>query len=308
MEFKNTSHGIDPSAIQFLKLPDEYDKAIEQTAFDIDHVLDQQGTPGHLSDKINLHRQAGLEHLSVRNGFEIFNPRKYKWPEYLFIPKDANARDYWIGDAPGNHRYGLAWTTPADSANTASAATGNLFAFSQLLNEKPATTQSSTAAIGVFYEPSITLGVVNFQPALNLTATFRTALEYFPALSAGGVQIYAEIVLTCWQQIPGPNPFDLIGSKSFAVATSGRRDQSWGTQLQQFSKSFDGPELSAPFVVERGRSYLFAVTGRITVTSNLISSHGEPLPVFSSTQLKVWGSLNCLIHQINIFTKRIDIQ
>jgi hypothetical protein len=307
MQIENTSYDIDYAAIHSLKLPDEYDTAIEQTAIDIDHVLDQKDTRVHLSDKIDLHRHAGIAYLKGNYPFEVFNPDKYKWPQYLFIPKDANATDYWIGAAPGNQRYALAWTTPAGSANTASAETGNLFAFSQLLNERPAATQSSTAAVGVFYEPSFTLGVVDFQPAVNFTAAFRTALEYFPALSAGGVQIYAELVLTCWQQIPGPNPFDLIGSKSFAVATSGRRDQSSGKELQQFQKSFDGPDLSAPFVVQRGRKYLFAATARITVVSNLISSHGEPLPVFNSTQLKVWGSLTCVIPQISIFTKRVDI-
>ena len=216
---------------------------------------------------------------------DTFNPAKFRWPEYLFIPSGADSHDYWITSPPDNHRYALAWKTPIDGPNTASVETGNLFVFSQLHNEAPADTQSSTAAIGVFYEPSMTLGMVDFQPAVHFKAEFHTALEYFRALSAGGVQIYAELLLACWQKIPGPQEFDLIGSKHFDIATSGRRDHTFGRELQQFENSLDGPALSAPFVVEQGRKYLFALTGRVTIASNLISSDGKPFPVFSSSQL-----------------------
>ncbi|SDE23797.1 hypothetical protein SAMN05421636_10466 [Pricia antarctica] len=307
MEIKTTEQGVDTEAMTSLELRLTYDKDLAITATNIDRVLDQNGKFGQLYETINLHRQAGLESLFKRRFSDTFNPAKFRWPEYLFIPTAANGHDYWISSPPDNHRYALAWKSPNDGPNTASVETGNLFVFGQLHNEGPTDTQSSTAAIGVFYEPSMTLGVVDFQPSVHFKAEFRTALEYFPALSAGGVHIYAELLLACWQKIPGPQEFDLIGVKHFDVATSGRRDQSFGPELQQIEKSLDGPELSAPFVVERGRKYLFAVTGRITVASNLISSDGKPLPVFSSSQLKVWGSLNCLVPQMNIYTKRVDI-
>ncbi len=307
MEIKDPEYGADALASASLELRPKYDKNLALTATNIDRVLDQNGKFGQLSDTIDLHRQAGLASLIKRRFSDTFNPAKFRWPEYLFIPTEANARDYWITSPPDNHRYALAWKSPKEGPNTASLETGNLFVFGQLHNEAPTDTQSSTAAIGVLYEPSMTLGVVDFQPVVHFNAEFRTALEYYPALSAGAVHIYAELLLACWQKIPGPQEFDFIGSKHFDVATSGRRDQSFGPELQQFEKSLDGPELSAPFVVERGRKYLFAVTGRITVASNLISSDGKPLPVFSSSQLKVWGSLNCLIPQMNIYTKRVDI-
>ena len=307
MEVLNPVYEVDASALTALELRPKHDKEVAQTATNIDQVLDQGKTFGQLSETIDLHRQAGLASLFKHHASEVFNPDKFRWPESLFIPTGANARDYWITAAPDDHRYALAWKSPTDSANTASAETGNLFAFAQLYNEAPDATQSTAAAIGVFYEPSMTLGVVDFQPLVHFKAAFRTALEYFPSLSAGGVQTYAELLLACWQKIPGPQEFDLIGSKHFDIATSGRRDQSFGTELQQFDKTLDGAELSASFVVERGRQYLFAVTGRITIASNLISSDGKPLPVFNSSQLKVWGSLNCLIPQMNIYTKRVDI-
>lgn len=307
MEIKDSEYGSDVQSLTSLELRPKYDKDLALTATNIDHVLDQNIKAGKLSDAIDLHRQAGLASIYKQPFSDIFNPVKFRWPEYLFIPTEANAHDYWITSPPDNHRYALGWKSPIEGPNTASIETGNLFVFAQLQNEVPTDTQSSSAAIGVFYEPTMTLGVVDFQPAVHFKAEFRTALEYYPALSAGGVQIYAELLLACWQKIPGPQEFDLIGSKHFDVATSGRRDQTFGRELQQFEKSLDGPELSAPFVVERGRKYLFGVTGRITIASNLVSSNGKPLPVFNSSQLKVWGSLNCLVPQMNVITKRVDI-
>ena len=58
MQVENTSYDIDYAALHSLKLPDEYDTAIEQTAMDLDQVLDQKGTSIHFSDKIDLHRHA----------------------------------------------------------------------------------------------------------------------------------------------------------------------------------------------------------------------------------------------------------
>lgn len=307
MEIKDPEYVVDAKALTSLELRPKYDKDLALTATNIDRVLDQNVKFGQLSDTIDLHRQAGLASLFKNKFSDTFNPAKYRWPENLFIPTGANALDYWITSPPDNHRYALAWKSPIDGPNTASIETGNLYVFGQLRNEAPADTQSSSAAIGVFYEPSMTLGVVDFQPEVHFTADFRTALEYFPALSAGGVQIYAELLLACWEKIPESGGFELVDSKHFDVATSGWHDQSFGRELQQSKKSFDGPELSALFKVERGRKYLFAVTGRITIASSLVSSDGKPLPVFNSTQLKVWGSLNCLIPQMNIYTKRVDI-
>ncbi len=307
MEIKDPEYVVDAKALTSLELRSKYDKDLALTATNIDRVLDENVNFGQLSDTIDLHRQAGLARLFKNRFSDTFNPAKYRWPENLFIPTKANALDYWITPPPDNHRYALAWKSPIDGPNTTSVETGNLFAFSQLLNEAPDDTQSSSAAIGLFYEPSMTLGVVDFQPAIHYKADFRTDLGYFPSLSAGGVQIYAELLLACWEKIPGSGGFDFIDSKHFDVATSGWHDQSFGRQLQQFEKSLDGPELSAPFVVERGRKYLFGVTARITITSSLVSSDGKPLPIFNSTQLKVWGSLNCFIPQMNIYTKRVDI-
>lgn len=299
--------GITPEAIKSLRLPAAFDEAADKTALDIDAFLKQDERPvGTLDAKVAAHREVTLTHLLTLHGKQTFDPNWFRWPPSLYIPISANASDYWISPAPDDHRYGLDWTAPATAtANKASRLDGTLFSFSQLHNESANSAQSSESGVGVFYQPPMTLGVIDLQAHVDCMGTLRTFLEFFPELAAGYVEVKAHLLLAAWQQIPGG--FDLLGFKQFDVATSGRRDQSFGPELHAFQSSFDGPSLSAPFVVQRGRTYLLGVVGRISVTSTLTSNTGGPLPPISNTMLRVWGAMNCVVPQIDVLTKRVDI-
>ncbi|MFN7678065.1 MAG: hypothetical protein ACK5QW_05640, partial [Cyanobacteriota bacterium] len=214
---------------------------------------------------------------------------------------------YWpLIPAPNDHRYGIEWTSPSNAtANRASRQDGSLSSFIQLLNENAQSSQSSESGVGVFYNPPMSLGVIDLQPSVDCTGTLRTFLEFYSKLAAGYVEVKAQLLLAAWQQIPGG--FDLLAFKQFDVATSGRRGQSYGPEYQQFQRSFDGPNLSAPFVVQGGRTYLLGVVNRMTVISTLTSNTGQLLPPISNTLLRVWGSMNCIVPQINVLTRRVDI-
>lgn len=311
MEYDNFADGITPEAIESLRLPAAFDEAAHETAMDIDAFLKQDEKPAAtLNAKVGAHREVTLSHLLTLHGahiFDRFDPNRFRWPSFLYIPKGAKSLDYWIGSpAPDNHRYAIEWTNPASAtANRASRQDGTLYSFSQLHNESANTTQSSESGIGVFYEPPMTLGVIDLQPQVDCSGSLRTFLEFFPQLAAGSVEVKAQLLLAAWQPIPGG--FDLIGFKQFEVATSGRRDQSFGPELQHFQRSFDGPSLSAPFVVQSGRTYLLGVVSRIIVTSTLTDNTGKPLPNLSSALLRVWGDMSCVVPQIVVLTKRVDI-
>lgn len=294
-----------------LRLPAAAADAADETAMDIDILLGQDETPSAtLDEKLTAHRRSALSHLltfTKQHALEVdIDVARFTWPSSLFIPAGANARDYWITPAPDDHRYGLEWTAPASAvANKASRQDGTLFSFSQLRNEAANAGQSSESGVGVFYDPPMTLGVIDLQPHVDCSGTLRTFLEFFPELAAGHVEVKAHLLLAAWQSIPGG--FDLLGWKQFDVATSGRRDQSFGPEEQHYQRSFAGQSLSAPFVVQRGRTYLLGVVGRISVLSSLTSNTSRPLPPVSNQLLRVWGSLNCVVPQIDVLTQRVDI-
>lgn len=298
--------GMTSETLESLRLPAAFNEAAHATALEIDAFLQQDERPVTLlHDKVTAHREALLSHLVRLRGSLTFDPSLFRWPPHLYIPKGANAMDYWIAPVPDDHRYGLEWTSPATAtANSASRQDGSLYSFSQLLNERPQSAQSSESGVGVFYDPPMSLGVIDLQPRVDCSGTLRTFLEFFPVLAAGYVEVKAHLLLAAWQQIPGG--FDLLGFKQFDVAAT-RRDQSTGPEENHFQRSFDGPSLSAPFVVQRGRRYLLGVVGRISVTSTLTSNTGGPLPALGSTVLRVWGDMGCVVSQIDVLTKRVDI-
>ncbi|KAF0191074.1 MAG: hypothetical protein FD165_2149 [Gammaproteobacteria bacterium] len=307
MEYDNFVDGITPKAMDSLRLPLAFDEAAHATALDIDAFLKQDERPAAALDaKVAAYRDVTLTHLLSHHGKQSFDTNLFRWPPSLYIPKSAKASDYWISPAPDDHRYGLDWTSPASAtANRASRNDGTLFSFSQLDNQNARSAQSSESGLGIFYQPPMTLGVIDFQPHVDCSGTLRTLLEFFPELAAGYVEVKAQLLLAAWQQIPGG--FDLLGFRQFDVASSGRRDQTFGPELRPFMTSFSGPSLSAPFVVQRGRTYLLGVVNRVSVISTLTSNTGKPLPAISNTLLRVWGSMNCVVPQIDVVTKRIDI-
>ncbi len=307
MEHDDSVDGISRRVMESLRLPAAFDETASETAMEIDAFLKKDERPAATWDaKVTAHREATQSHLLTLHGKQIFDPSRFRWPAFLYIPKSADASHYWISPAPDDHRYALDWTSPPTAtANRASREDGSLFSFSQLVNEKSGSAQSSESGVGIFYQPTMTLGVVDLQPQVDCSGTLRTFLEFFPELAAGYVEIKAYLLLAAWQQIPGG--FDLLGFKQFEVATSGRRDQSFRPELHQFQSSFDGPSLSAPFVVQLGRTYLLGVVGRISVTSTLTSNTGGPLSPISNTMLRVWGAINCMVPQIDVLTRRVDI-
>lgn len=309
MNYDDSVNDITPEILESLRLPGTFDEASHQTALDIDVYLKEDTRSfDELDARVAAHRDATLSHLWTLRPKTIFdlNIDWFRWPPSLYIPKDAKASHYWIGPAPDDHRYGLAWTAPASAtANKASYLDGTLFSFSQLDPARARDAQSSESGLGIFYQPTMTLGVIDLQPQVDCKGTLRTFLEFFPKEAAGFVEVKAELLLAAWQQIPGG--FDLLGFKQFDVATSGRRDQTFGPELHDFQRSFDETTLSAPFLVQRGRTYLLGVVSRISITSTLTDNQGRPLPPISNTEFRVWGSMNSIVPQISVVTKQVHI-
>jgi hypothetical protein len=308
MEHGNPDHPISPNALESLQIPQAFSLGVHQTAVELDHLLAKDtASADAIHARVAEHREATQSHLFTLKAGAVFHPDRFAWPSFLFIPKGANSRDYWpFANAPDDHRYAIDWTVPRSATNNhASRDDGTLFSFAQLHNETVRLTQSSSSAVGVFYTPLMTLGTVDLQASVACAGTWRTQLEFFSQLAAGFVEVTADLVLAAWQVIPGG--FDLIGFKSFLVAGSGHRDQSHGPELKPFQRTFDGSNLSARFVVERGRRYLFAVMDRITVTSTLINTSGGSLPGVGDPRLLVWGSMNSVVSEIDVLTNRVDI-
>ncbi len=72
---------------------------------EIDAFLKKDERPAATWDaKVTAHREATQSHLLTLHGKQIFDPSRFRWPAFLYIPKSADASHYWISPAPDDHR------------------------------------------------------------------------------------------------------------------------------------------------------------------------------------------------------------
>jgi hypothetical protein len=230
------------------------------------------------------------------------------WPSSLYIPGSADWKNYWILPPPPANRYSQSWTPtpPSTGFGTSSFANGTLFDFQQIMTNEQFV--FSDTGLGVLFTPARTLSVVSFEPQVDCSGEHRWWAEFGPQfLVAGSSRVKTSLILAVWQQIPGPAGWDLLNWKLFDVADSFPNSGLGHGMVTPYQKSFTGTNLAAPFLVQSGRTYLFGVVARVSVWSSYTDSHGHPLPRISDGSFRVWGTLACVIPQIEIIEKQVHI-
>lgn len=314
------ANGISPKAVESLRLPPEFAEEANESASELDFFLKQEErSPKLLETKLTAHRDTVLSHLGRFQGKQTFDLKPpslsrlfgpaipfFRWPRSLYIPKGANSNNYSPFRAPDDHRYGLDWIIPTSATgNSASSQNGTLSCFSELPKENANKAVHTESGLGIFYRPPMTLGVIDLQPQVNCSGLFNTLVKLSPEIGGGSVEVKAQIFLAMWQQIPGG--FELLDSKVFDIATSGRRDDTFNQELQKYTKSYNDSSLSKSFSVQSSRTYLLGVVARISVIPNVFSFNGSALPVIDRSRLFAYGTLNCEIPQIRVLTRQINI-
>ncbi len=230
------------------------------------------------------------------------------WPPWLYIPGNADWKNYWILPPPAANRYSQSWTPapPSTGVGTASSGNGTLFDFQQIMTNEQFV--FSDTGLGVLFTPSRTLSVVSFEPQVDCSGEHRWWAEFGPQfLVAGSSRVKTSLILAVWQQIPGPAGWDLLNWKLFDVADSFPNSGLGHGMVTPYQKSFTGSDLSTPFLVQSGRTYLFGVVARVSVWSSYTDSRGNPLPRITDGSFRVWGTLACYIPRIGIIEKQVHI-
>lgn len=296
---------------QSLAIPDDALDAIEDSAVQVDTMLSvpdrAHGT--RLETVLAHHRETSLasgarirKHLDL-DRLSNLDITYVLWPRSLFIPTDAEWRNFWFTPPPDQNRYGLEWTS--GEPNTASRRDGRCWAYQVLRpNQRKA---SAYAGVGVFYTPTMSLGVVSLQPQVRCQGTLRWFLNTLPELPmAGHVRIRSELQLAIWHVIPGG--FDLVDWRRVNVSER-RIDQSHGNELAAYSRSFQGSDVATSFLVQGGRRYLLGVVAQVSLSSTLTTNSGEPLPAASvgADRFRLWADLGATVSQIEVTTKQVHI-
>jgi hypothetical protein len=131
---------------------EEWQRSVERYAFET--AADRQ--PLHVLD-------FSVHDLLIKDLLNKYYPM-YLWPEDLYIPGNADYRNYWFTPCPDDHRYSRQWIIGND-VNKANAGDGHVWAYTALNQYVPHA--RSEAGIGFLYTPSTTLAVYQVKPSLS---------------------------------------------------------------------------------------------------------------------------------------------
>jgi len=174
-DYADTPDDLAPAKEPTPTMPAAFETVAHKTAIDIDAVLTQDElSEDLLKTRLDLHREVTMDHLHSIRGRATIDIAKWRWPEFLFIPGAARAAEYWLTSAPDDHRYALDWISPPTSANHASRVDGTTYTFGNLNPNEPGKSETTSAGVGVYYKPSMSLGLIELQPQVDCSGTVRT--------------------------------------------------------------------------------------------------------------------------------------
>lgn len=316
-------------AQEALRLPPDFDEAADEAEESLATFLCQPGQPAEgLQAKLESIREASFRFLERRQGKPFFDGQSPAPPPLLirilrgdvfpfggpifgrrslvYLPQNANSIDYGTLPSlfPDNQRYAFEATFPSDGSNRASRRDGQQFCFVRINNFAVSQSQSAEASIGFFYNPSNRLSTIEVRPEVDWSGAFRSLIELSALGGGGSIEIFAQLTISLWQQIPGG--IDLLRTQRFNVGTSGRRDATMNNpRRSEPFQQIPSQKPSALFQVEGSRTYLIAVTSRLTINSRLFLSNPPSIP--SEEQLSVYAHMASSVSSVRVTRTQINL-
>ena len=242
------------------------------------------GKPQHVLD-FKAHERLISEML---DDFPIFF-----WPQDLYIPGNADYKNYWFWPCPDSNRYNQQWISGND-VNQASAADGHVWAYTAINQYIPHA--HSEAGIGFLFSPSTTLAVYQVRPSLAVIGTHRwsIATNYY---GGGWIYEWGVIYIAAWNVSPVDGSLELV--QPFGVTTV--FNESWlnqGTEpITNVVPPWSPGSLSTNLLLEGGKTYLIGVIAAVDVTNTWNVPQGQ-WP--DGSDWRTWCTLDLTVPKIQI--------
>jgi hypothetical protein len=226
-----------------------------------------------------------------------FNPRDFPdllWPSDLYIPGDADYKNYWFFPCPARQRYGREWIS-GDDVNQASSASGHVWAYTSINQDMPH--DHSEAGIGFVFAPQAKLAVYTVKPSLSVLGTYRWSIETSYFDSGGWIFEWGVIYIAAWEINPVDGSLELV--KPYGVTTI--FNQSWNNQgtvpVTNAVPPWSPGPLSANILLEGGKTYLIGVVAAVDVRSTWIV---DPNRWPADSDWRTWCTLDLTVPKIEI--------
>lgn len=213
------------------------------------------------------------------------------WPQSWYIPGQADYRQHWFLEPPLDHRY--AWEGQntiggAPAASRASAATGELFAWSNASGLDVATV--GVARTGAYVRPTTTLATYELSASVDLATEWRWWFE--PGSNASSSSSFAyrsTVYVVAWLVSPADGSWELLrpfGSRTLVserVSGFGRFD------IRTARHAFD--DLRVRVQLEGHRTYAVGVSFETQVTPTAVDRNGKPYRPQPGDDIRTWSSM-----------------
>ncbi|HEY1472347.1 MAG TPA: hypothetical protein VGF61_25135 [Candidatus Acidoferrum sp.] len=258
----------------------EWNKSLDRYA----HETAGGGRPAQVLDfKTHTHF---LKDLISRRPF-------YLWPDDLYIPGNADYKNYWPWPCPADHRYGREWISGND-VNQASAKEGHVWAYTALNQYMPHT--HSEAGIGFLFTPTAKLAVYSVKPSISALGTYRWSISttYY---GGGWIYEWGVIYIAAWNINPADGKLELV--TPYGVTTVFNESfNNLGTQaITNVVPPWSPGAISTNLLLEGGKSYLIGIIAAVDVTNTWNVPQGK-WP--DGSDWLTWCTLDLMVPQINI--------
>jgi hypothetical protein len=237
----------------------ELDRVYRERVFDLETLQPDEGSQQTLRDMIIR----WSDRISQRPAYTL------AWPHGLYIPAEADWRQYWITKPPAGNLYRYAWTgaTGPSAGTFADKDHGNLAAV--ISPSSLSGTFQAWAGIACEYSPTALLSQVHFTADIMALGVEQLNLLTEHLTGYAQVNLFADIFLMGWEINPVNGEFDQLSPfLRHNVYSSPHTGQQGGANVYH-PLSLTGSTLGVNFLVERGKRYAFGVVFETAVVADV---------------------------------------
>ena len=223
------------------------------------------------------------------------------WPDSLYIPSQADYKNYWIAAPPASHRYRYHWVHTADgkpAGSFASEETGHLFSWVNVSGLNPA--YIGFAGTGVSLVPQATLSYVKV--SADIDTVTETRWWFMPGANAGiaNFSYRGTAYVGGWEVDPVTGQWALLkpfGARTlFKQEESGQGSSAIDSQVHAFN------DLSVTLQLQGGHSYAIGVAFEVEITFDCRDRNGHPYQKQPGDDIKLWASIAGSVASITVAT------
>ena len=229
--------------------------------------------------------------------------RKLSWPQDLYIPTDADYKQYWFTPCPPDHLYSREWVN--ESANKASISDGHVFAFAAA---RPSDALlHSEAGVGFLFTPSSKLAVYKIQPTIAALGQYRwdTGIaENF----GGTIRLRGFVYTAAWSVSIVDGSLSLVTPYGLSEVFDQIFVNQGAIPVTKVAPMWTPGPLATNIMLEGSHTYLISVIAAVQIDNGWTNYQGHPISSLLPDDIwKVWCSLDCVVSSVSVQASTIYI-